>query len=146
MIAVKSLTSSVFRPSFKHHGHCKVVDDSTDNDRQPLECEILKYLREKHFADDNRRESDNYRASAHIDIGKILILREHSSAECDETVREHKSENDISVSVDALSTCHALICACRAEGAAALGSEEPVEQGNYTDNKREQDKRGGNYG
>ncbi len=110
-----------------------VVNDRTDRDRKKTEREILEYLGEQSLSDNDSRKTDNYCALTHLDVGKALILREECARKCNESVRDHNSENLVEACVDALRAAHILIDSGCTDRASHLGSEKPIKNGDQND-------------
>ena len=117
-----------------------VVDDRAERNAQQLEREIVENAAEHDLADDDRRQADNDRAAAGVDVCEALILAIQRARERDQTVRDHQTEHLVEIDVDALCAAHVGVRAGRADGAAELSAEEPVQQRDNHHGKHRNDK------
>ena len=121
----------------QHKVHDDVVDDGTDDGGRQLQCKVAEDLAEHDLTDDDRRQTDDDGTAAHVDVREALILRQQAARQRHKAVGDHQAQNDGHIGVDALRTSHVLVGTGRAQGAAKLCAEEPVQ---HADEERAEDK------
>ena len=107
-----------------------------------LEGEVDEHLAQEHLADDDGGQTDDDGAAAHVHGGAALVLGQQAAGEGHQAVGHHQAQHLGGVGVDALGTGHVGVGAGGTEGAAQLGAEEPVEDGDDHHGEDGQQKKG----
>ena len=127
-------------------GQNEVVSHSTQSGGKQPHGKVFPFA-EECFADDHGGQTNDDGAASHIDIGVALILGQQRTGEAHQTIGEHQTKNLHAIGGNALGPGHVLIIAGGPDSAAQLGTKEPVQQGNNSDDKNSADQNGlGNLG
>ena len=113
-----------------------------DGNGQQREAEVREDLAEDDLADDDGGKADDNGAAAHVDVARALILRQQRAGEA---TRPFETIRPSTIFEFVLMPCARAmwgVCAGRAQRAALLRAEEPVQDGDDRGCEEKQQRQG----